>query len=67
MPSFRNIIADKKYAKKGEATPVKKIGGLTIDFSAQSFSQEYLDSFLEHIEQEKRGWALTPARTFFLV
>ena len=53
MPSFRNIIADKKYAKKGEATPVKKIGGLTIDFSAQSFSQEYLDSFLEHIEQEK--------------
>ena len=53
MPSFRNIIADKKYAKKGETTPVKKIGGLTIDFSAQSFSQEYLDSFLEHIEQEK--------------
>ena len=44
MPSFRNIIADKKYAKKGEATPVKKIGGLTIDFSAQRFSQEYLDS-----------------------
>jgi hypothetical protein len=37
MPSFRNIIADKKYAKKGEATPVKKIGGLTIDFSAQRF------------------------------
>ena len=53
MPSFRNIIADKKYAKKGEATPVKKIGGLTIDFSAQRFSQEYLDSFLGHIEQEK--------------
>ena len=53
MPSFRNIIADKKYAKKGEATPVKKIGGLTIDFSAQRFSQEYLDSFLGYIEQEK--------------
>ncbi len=53
MPSFNRIINEKKYGELGDIRPVKNIGGLTINFSGQRFSQEYLDSFLEHIEEEK--------------
>ena len=53
MPSFNNIINEKKYGELGDIRPVKNIGGLTINFGGQRFSQEYLDSFLEHIEEEK--------------
>ena len=53
MPSFNNIINEKKYGEPGDVSPVKNIGGLTINFSGQRFSQEYLDSFLKHLEEEK--------------
>ena len=53
MPSFNNIINEKKYGEPGDVSPVKSIGGLTINFSGQRFSQEYLDSFLKHLEEEK--------------
>ena len=53
MSSFNNIINKKKHGEMGDIRPVKNIGGLTINFGGQHFSQKYLDSFLEHIEEEK--------------
>ena len=53
MSSLNKIIKKKKYGELGDIKPVIDIGGLTINFSGQHFSREYLDSFLEHLEKEK--------------
>lgn len=53
MTTLRKITDNKKHAEEGDAKPIKKIGGLTIDFLGQRFSQTYLDSFFEHTKEEK--------------
>ena len=53
MPSFEDIISVKKHAEVGDVKRKNKLGGLTIDFSGQRFTQRYLDSFMEHIEASK--------------
>ena len=53
MPSFKDIISVKKHAEIGDLKRKNKLGGLTIDFSGQRFTQRYLDSFMEHIEASK--------------
>ena len=53
MTTFEKIINNKRYAEPGNATPIRKIGGLTIDFSHQKFSQEFLEAFIEQTEKQK--------------
>ena len=53
MTAFEKMINNRRYVEPGNATPIKKIGGLTIDFSHQRFSQEFLEAFIEHAEKQK--------------
>ena len=53
MPSFQDIISEKKHAEAGDVARINKLGGLKINFSGQRFTQGYLDSFMEHIEASK--------------
>ena len=53
MTTFEKMINNSRYIEPGNATPIKKIGGLTIDFSHQKFSQEFLEAFIEHAERQK--------------
>ena len=53
MTTFEKMINNKRYAEPGNATPIRKIGGLTIDFSHQKFSQEFLEAFIEQTEKQK--------------
>jgi len=53
MTTFEKMINNRRHAAPGNATPIKKIGGLTIDFSHQKFSQEFLEAFIEQAEKQK--------------
>ena len=53
MPSFKNLVDDKKNAEPGDVVTTKKAGGLTFDFSFQRFSETYLDSFIGHVKEAK--------------
>ena len=53
MPSFKNLVDDKKNTEPGDVVTTKKAGGLTFDFSFQRFSETYLDSFIEHVKEAK--------------
>ena len=53
MTTFEKMINNRRHAAPGDATPIKKIGGLTIDFSHQKFSQEFLEAFIEQAEKQK--------------
>ena len=53
MPSFKNLVDDKKNTEPGDVVTTKKAGGLTFDFTFQRFSETYLDSFIEHVKEAK--------------
>ena len=42
MPSFKNLVDDKKNTGPGDVMTTKKAGGLTFDFSFQRFSKHIL-------------------------
>ena len=53
MATFKNIFNNMQLAEKGDTKPIKKLGGLTANFTGQKFSQKYLDTFFQIAEDEK--------------